>query len=98
MAEAELNILDQVKKGLGITGNYHNDMLQIHIEEVKSYMIDSGVKKSVVDSAASVGAIIRGVSDLWNFQSGEVKFSDYFMKRVIQLAAIAPVAEVVNDV
>lgn len=94
MTEAELLI--RVKKGLGVSGSYQDDTLQLHIAEVKEFMKDAGVAQTTIDSDASVGVIIRGVSDLWNYKSGDVKFSDYFMKRVIQLA-IRPV-EVTADV
>ena len=94
MTEAELLI--RVKKGLGISGTYQDDTLQLHIAEVKEFLKDAGVPLSTINSDASVGVIIRGVSDIWNYKSGEVKFSDYFMKRTIQLA-IRPL-EVVENV
>lgn len=91
MTESE--ILIHVKKGLGFTGSYQDDMLKLHIQEVKAFLKDAGVSQTTIDSADSVGVITRGVNDLLNLQSGEVRFSDYFMKRAIQLA-IRP-AEVV---
>lgn len=79
-------LLIKIKSGLGITGNYQDDTIQVYIDEVKEFMKDAGVDIQVVNDTASVGCIMRGVADLWNYSSGGVKFSDYFIKRVIQLA------------
>lgn len=84
MTEAELLI--KIKNGLGITGDYQDDTLNIYIEDVKSFMKDAGVSETVLDSSAAIGCIVRGVADLWNYGSGTVKFSDYFIQRVVQLA------------
>lgn len=78
-------LLEKVKTALGITGDYQNGTLSIYIDEVKEYMISAGVSKNVVDSSLSIGVITRGVSDLWNYGSGNTGFSPYFMQRVIQL-------------
>ena len=83
MAEAEL--LEKVKTQLGITGAYQDEVLKGYIAEVQEYLLDAGVKDSIVNSPASVGVIARGVSDLWNFGSGSVNLSPYFKERVIQL-------------
>lgn len=85
MTNAE--ILTAVKTGLGITTDYQNDLLQIYINDVIAFMQDAGVPASVATSNAAVGCILRGVSDLWNYTAGGVKFSEYFKQRVIQLAA-----------
>lgn len=80
-----VNLLIKVKKGLGITGDYQDETIQIYIEEVKQYMLSAGVSQSVVDSSLSVGTIIRGVSDLWDYGSGSTGLSPYFKERCIQL-------------
>lgn len=85
MTDAE--ILAKVKTGLGITTNYQDDLLGIYIKDVEAFMLSAGVSSSVVTSAAAVGCILRGVSDLWNYSAGGVKYSEYFTQRVIQLAA-----------
>lgn len=79
-------LLQKIKTGLGIKGDYQDDTLKFYIDETKAFMISSGVKKETVDSELSVGCIMRGVSDLWNFGSGSVKFSEYFIQRIIQLS------------
>lgn len=85
MTEQEL--LTKIKAGLGITGEYQDEALQFYISEVKGFMRSAGVSQSVVDSSEAVGVIMRGVADLWNYGSGSVKLSEYFVQRVIQLAA-----------
>lgn len=79
-------LLEKVKTALGITGNYQDDTLEMYIEEVKEYLCDAGVSKTIVESSSSVGVISRGVSDLWNYGSGNTELSSYFMQRAIQLS------------
>lgn len=81
----QLNLLNEVKTRLGLTGTYHDSLLTAYIQDVKDYLLDAGVDSSVVESNASVGVIARGVSDLWNYGSGEGKFSEVFYQRAIQL-------------
>lgn len=83
----DLELLTKVKQGLAITGDYQDSTLKIYIDEVKQFLINAGVKRSVVESDRSVGCILIGVNDLWNYSAGDIKFSDYFNKRVIQLSA-----------
>ena len=87
MTGAEL--LSKVKIGLFGTdsGAWRDEMLTVYINEVKAFMIDAGVPESVATSEASVGCILMGVNDLWNYQPGSTKFSPYFIQRVNQLAA-----------
>ena len=84
MTNAEL--LTKIKSGLSITGTYQDDTLQVYIDEVKSFMESAGVNKSVIESEAAVGCIIRGVADLWNYGSGSANLSPYFVQRLIQLS------------
>lgn len=79
-------MLEKVKTGLGITGTYQDDLLQIYIDEVISYLSSAGVSDDVIQSDASTGIIVRGVSDLWNYGSGGTQLSPYFMQRAVQLA------------
>lgn len=83
MTDSEL--LEQVKIGLNITGNYQDKALMLYLSEAKNYMFDAGVSDDLINSDAAVGVIIRGVSDLWNYGMGTATFSEYFMQRVIQL-------------
>ena len=48
-------------------------------------MLNAGVPNDVIFSDSAVGVIALGVNDLWNYQAGGVKLSQYFTQRVIQL-------------
>lgn len=83
MTDAEL--LEEVKKRIGVTGEYQNDTIAGHIQDVKDYMVDAGVNESIMDTTKIIGAVTRGVSDLWNYGAGNGDFSSYFYQRVTQL-------------
>lgn len=87
MTDAEL--LAKVKISLfgSVAGAWRDDMLLNYIAEVKAFMADAGVPASVIESEAAVGVIVTGVNDLWNYSSGGVKLSPYFIQRVIQMSA-----------
>lgn len=75
-------MLENVKKALGITGDYQDATIEIYIEEVTAFLVDAGVSKSKI----TAGIVARGVSDLWNYGGAEGKLSEYFMQRAAQLA------------
>lgn len=85
---ATTTLLTQVKKGLGITGTYQDETLQVYIDEVKGFMLSAGVQPNVIESNVAVGCIMRGVADLWNYGSGNAKLSEYFKQRVQQLKRV----------
>lgn len=78
-------LLTKVKTALLLEGDYHNDMLRVYINEVLDYMRSAGVPEDVLQSERVIGAVARGVTDLWNFGSGNGRLSEYFYQRVIQL-------------
>lgn len=80
-------LLIKVKNGLGITGDFQDNTLQIYIDEVKDFMHRAGVSDAIINSNSSVGVITRGVSDLWDYGSGSTCLSPYFKERVVQLRA-----------
>lgn len=95
MTEAEIikakkltedQILTEVKNALGIKTNYQDDTIKPFLTDVMFYLSNAGVPAKTIYSTASVGVIIRGVSDLWNYGSGGTSLSPYFKERVIQLA------------
>ena len=92
MAET-VTLLDKVKSALGITGNYQDATLTVYIDEVKAFMVSAGVDESVVNSDVSAGVIARGVTDLWNYNGGGGKLSEYFYERVAQLVFTPPIEE-----
>lgn len=81
MTDAEL--LAKIKNGLGITGSFQDETLRVFIDDTKEFLISAGVKASVVNSAASVGCILQGVTDKWVEKRGD--YSESFKKRLIQL-------------
>lgn len=85
MTDTEL--LTRIKNGLGITGGFQDATLTVYVDEVKAFMTSAGVPQSVVESDMSVGCIMRGVADLWNYGSGNTSLSEYFKMRVVQLKA-----------
>lgn len=87
MTDAEL--LKMVKTGMfgSDSGAWRDAQLTVYINEVKQYMLGAGVPLETVNGDASVGCILIGVNDLWNYSAGGVKFSDYFNQRVTQLAS-----------
>lgn len=80
-----MELLQEIKNRLSITGDFHNDLLSGFATDTKDYLLSAGVKKEVVESEKSIGVIARGVADLWNFGSGDGKFSEVFYQRAIQL-------------
>ena len=81
-------LLNKVKTALGIAGDYQDETLQIYIDDVKAFMRDAGVLQVVIDSPVSVGCVVRGVADLWNYGSGTAQLSESFNQRVIQLSML----------
>lgn len=78
---ADTTMLTNVKNALGIQGDYQDNTLTEYIDEVTTFLIDAGVSESNITS----GIVARGVSDLWNYGSGEGKLSEYFLQRATQL-------------
>lgn len=76
-------MLTAVKNALGITGTFTDTTISVYIDDVVDYMSGAGVSASLI--AASPGVVARGVSDLWDNDGGNVKFSPYFHERVSQL-------------
>lgn len=82
------DLLFKVKTALGVTGTALDSQLELYIDEVKQYLLSAGVIPSVVESDKSVGVIIRGVADLWNYGNGDTKLSEYFYQRAEQLRSM----------
>lgn len=74
--------LTKVKESLNITGNHLDSTLGIFLDDVKCYMTDAGVPDEIIHSEESIGAICRGVSDLYTNN----ELSSYFNQRVSQLS------------
>lgn len=81
---ADAATITAVKNALGITGTFMDSTIAIYIDEVTDYMRTAGVSDDTIST--TYGVVARGVSDLWNNQSGSGKLSPYFYDRVTQLA------------
>lgn len=86
MRVTEAELLQEVKSRIGVTGTYHDTAISGYIQDAKDFMVDGGVPESIMETNKIIGAVTRGVSDLWNNGSNNGDFSPYFIKRVTQLA------------
>ena len=82
MSETATALLASVKLSLNITGDYQDATIAEYIDEVVAFLKDAGV----VAEKITPGIVARGVSDLWDYGSGQGKFSQYFMQRAAQLS------------
>ena len=82
----DVALLTEVKTRLAVTGDFHDSLLTGYIKDVKDYLKRAGVSTSTLSDDCSIGVVARGVSDLWNFGSGEGKFSSLFYDMATQLA------------
>lgn len=80
-----MTLVDEVKNRLGLTGTFHDELIGALIEDVKVFMLDGGVTADILIHERAIGCISRGVADLWNYGSGDGRFSDVFFQRMIQL-------------
>lgn len=71
-------ILAKVKTGLSVGGTYNDNTLRIKAMAVKQYMLNAGVTQEQLETDLGIATLTVGVSDLWNLNSGEVKFSFAF--------------------
>ena len=76
-----MDYLTDVKAALGITGSYQDETIQAYIDEVIAFLNDAGIQEQII----TPGLVARGVTDLWNYGSGEGKLSTYFLQRAAQL-------------
>lgn len=76
-----MDLLQEIKNRLSVTDDFHNELFNGFIVDVKAYMLSAGVLQSVIESEKSIGCIAKGVSDMWINGS----FSELFKQRVIQL-------------
>ncbi|MEN2765678.1 hypothetical protein [Ornithinibacillus xuwenensis] len=85
------NLIIECKKGLGISiepNEAIDGVVKQKILIIVAYMKGSGVNdETIAENDLSTGVIVLGVTDLWNLNSGEVKFSPVFNTLLTQLAA-----------
>lgn len=83
------NLLDKVKKGLSISGEYTDDTLMTKVIAVKGFILNAGVSETNLETELGMAALTVGVNDLWNLTPGEVKFSPAFSILLTQLQAVS---------
>lgn len=74
--------IEDIKKALGITGEYFDDVLQVYFDTTKIYLHNAGV----ADEKMNIGVVARGVADLWNYGAGQGTWSKIFIDMASQLA------------
>jgi hypothetical protein len=87
MTDAEL--LLECKKGLGIptASTAHDLVLTQKLLAVKSFIKGAGVSDTMLSDDLSTSVIVMGVTDIWNLEAGEIKFSPVFICLLGQLTA-----------
>jgi len=86
MTDAELLI--ECKKGLGqpLTPIEAIDRPIIQkLQVVKGFMLGAGVAEESFTNPVAIGAIVCGVTDIWNLEGGNIKFSPLFYILLNQL-------------
>ncbi len=86
----DIDLLLPVKNSLQISGDYSNDELLIKIKAIKGYMINAGVKESVVYSPLGIQAVAIGINDI-SVLDGEIRLSKVFEMFVTQLSSVPEV-------
>ena len=83
-------LLAKVKIGLSVGGSFNDDTLKIKTMAVKQYILNAGVTQEQIETDLGIATLTVGVTDLWNLNSGEIKFSFAFdMCLMPQLKAVS---------
>jgi hypothetical protein len=85
MTDTELVIECKIGMGISLENTVFDSLLKQKILAVKSFMKGAGVSDSKMDDDLAVGVIVMAVNDLWENQSGEVKFSQAMLTLLNQL-------------
>lgn len=85
MTDAELLI--ECKKGLGVplALTASDAVIMQKLLTVKSFMKGAGIADETMANDAAVGALVCGVTDIWNLEGGNIKFSPLFYILLNQL-------------
>ncbi|MDP4095469.1 hypothetical protein OIN60_01510 [Paenibacillus sp. P96] len=84
----EEDLLRACRIGLGMSPSTTamDGVIEQKMLAVKSIMRGAGVSEKMLDDPLAVGAIVVGVTDIWNLSAGEIKFSPVFYTMITQLA------------
>lgn len=86
MNDEELLVQCRIGLGMSPSTSAMDGVIQQKMMAVKSFMRGAGVSEEMLNDPLAVGAIVVGVTDLWNLSAGEIKFSPIFYNLVTQLA------------
>jgi hypothetical protein len=88
-------LITECKKGLNIPEGSTNfdGVIGQKVKAVQLYAKNAGASDSQLDTDLGTGLIVMGVTDIWNLQGGEIKFSPAFNTILIQLACASRIAE-----
>ena len=85
MTDAELLVECKIGLGIPVDQTGFDGVLTQKLRAVKAYMSAAGVSEAMMTDDLAVGAVVLGVTDLWNIQGGGVQFSPVFVMAVSQL-------------
>lgn len=94
---AELREACKIGLNISVDGTNFDSMLDQKISMVVGYMKNAGVTDAVMATDQAIGTLVMGVSDTWNLNAGEIKFSTVFHTLLTQLAAIGSVLTVTTS-
>lgn len=85
MTDTEL--LNDVKIGMGIplSSTAQDSVVMQKLLIVKAFLMGAGVSEIDIYSKVALGAIVCGVTDIWNLEGGNIKFSPLFYTLANQL-------------
>ncbi len=89
MASTDTELLEKVKAGLSVGGTYNDTQLSIKTLAVKQYLIGAGITATRLETELGIALITLGVTDIWNLNSGEIKFSSAFELILRQLWVVS---------
>lgn len=86
-----MNIYDEVLKALSIDfpSEELKSIIRLKIKSVENYMKNAGINDMNIESDLGKTCIIIGVTDIWNLNAGEIKFSPAFGIIMEQLKVIS---------
>ncbi len=82
-------LLTECKKGLNMSLEADETIdgaIKQKLLAVRAYLLGAGVTSERLESDLGVAVTVVGVTDLWNLNAGEIKFSPVFHTLVTQLA------------
>lgn len=82
-------LVNECKKGLNMAleaDEIIDGAIKQKLLAVRGYLMGAGVTSGRLDSDLGIAVTVVGVTDLWNLNAGEIKFSPVFNTLATQLA------------